>query len=157
MNKQLLRLNTFVLSAATVLALGACGRSDDGRTAGQKVDAAIAKTEQAGSELSAEAKAAAERARQALGNGANKAGDGLDNAVDKLSNKVSDAGITASVNAELAKDAALSALRIDVDTSDGKVRLSGTAPTVDARQRATLLAQSVKGVVSVENRLEVRG
>ena len=58
---------------------------------------------------------------------------------------------------ELAKDATLSALRIDVDTRDGHVMLSGTAPSTSARERATTLAANVKGVNSVENRLEVRG
>ncbi|MBI3369988.1 MAG: BON domain-containing protein, partial [Burkholderiales bacterium] len=51
----------------------------------------------------------------------------------------------------------LSALRIDVDTNNGNVRLSGVAPSVTARERASRLAAAVKGVNSVDNRLEVRG
>jgi len=74
---------------------------------------------------------------------------------DKVAVAVGDAAITVAVNAELAKDAQLSALRIDVDTLDGRVTLAGSAPSDAARDRATLLAQSVKGVKSVDNRLAV--
>lgn len=72
-----------------------------------------------------------------------------------VSNKVSDAMITTSVKAELAKDPNLSALKINVDTADGKVTMSGTAPSGAARDQATTLAKNVKGVVSVDNKLLV--
>lgn len=83
----------------------------------------------------------------------NRAGE----AMDKAGAAVSDAKITASVNAELAKDPTLSAMKIDVDTSNGRVALKGTAPDAMARERATTLASSVSGVVSVDNQLEIRG
>jgi hyperosmotically inducible protein len=76
-------------------------------------------------------------------------------AAEQVSNKVSDATITAEVNTALAKDPALSALKIDVDTAGGRVVLRGTAPDAAARDRATKLAQNVKGVVGVENQLTV--
>lgn len=75
--------------------------------------------------------------------------------VDKVAVAMGDAAITMAVNAELAKDAQLSALRIDVDTLDGRVTLAGSAPSDAARDRATLLTQGVKGVKSVDNRLAV--
>ena len=65
-------------------------------------------------------------------------------------------GRTTSINAELTKDASLSALKIDVDTSQGRVALRGTAPDAASRDRATVLAQRVDGVVSVENQLQVK-
>jgi len=74
---------------------------------------------------------------------------------DKVADAVGDAAITVAVNAELAKDTQLSALRIDVDTLDGRVTLAGSAPNDVARQRATMLTQAVKGVKSVDNRLAV--
>jgi hyperosmotically inducible protein len=61
------------------------------------------------------------------------------------------------VNAKLAQDKTLSAMRIDVDTVDGKVSLRGTAPDPSARERATTLASAVDGVVSVDNQLVVSG
>jgi osmotically-inducible protein OsmY len=155
------------------LALGACSRSDD-RTAGEKLDATVARTEQAAAEakadikreageaksavqektaeLRADASAATDRAKAA---GA-KSGTAIEQMADKVGDKISDAGITAGVNAELAKDSTLSALRINVDTANGRVSLRGTAPSSQARERATTLAKSVKGVTAVDNQLEVR-
>jgi hyperosmotically inducible protein len=74
---------------------------------------------------------------------------------DRVAEAMGDAAITLAVNAELAKDAQLSTLRIDVDTLAGRVTLAGNAPNDVARDRATLLAQSVRGVKSVDNRLAV--
>jgi osmotically-inducible protein OsmY len=138
MNK--LNLTQAVALAATVaaMALTGCSRRDDDRTVGQKLDSAIAKSEQ----KAEQAKADMKQSTAAAG--------------DKLQVGVEDASITASVNAELAKDPTLSALRINVDTDHGRVMLKGTAPDADSRERATRLAQAVKGVVSVDNRLEVR-
>ena len=68
---------------------------------------------------------------------------------------VDDAGITVAVNAALAGDPKLSALKIDVDTSNGRVELKGSAPDDSSRRRATDLARAVKGVVAVDNRLVV--
>lgn len=171
-------LSLLSIAAAAALALSACSK-DDPRTAGEKLDAAVAKTENAAAEAkaeikqeSAEAKAAMERSADkanaslndtadktsaAISNAADKTSAAMNNAADKVAAKSSDALITTSVNAELAKDSSLSALKIDVDTRDGKVMLTGTAPSSVARDRATTLAKSVKGVVSVENRLDVRG
>ena len=69
--------------------------------------------------------------------------------------KVSDAVITTTVKAEIAKDPNLSALKINVDTDNGRVVLHGTAPSPDAREHATALAQGVKGVASVDNQLTI--
>lgn len=125
-----------VATALAALALTACNRPvDEPPTAGQRVDETIAKVEQKAEEMKSDAQIAA-----------NQMGD-----------KVGDAAITVSVNAEFAKDPALSALKINVDTVQGRVVLRGTAPDAKARTRATELASAVKGVVSVDNQLEVRG
>jgi len=134
------RYNTIaiVCAAAGTLALAACDRNDS-RTTGQKLDDAVQTAQQKGD---AAIEGAASRLESAAGN---------------VADKVDDAGITASINAELAKDPSLSAMKIDVDTSNGHVLLRGTAPDKAARDRATMLAANVKGVTSVENRLEVHG
>ena len=130
-----------LLAAGT---LAACDRSEPPQTVGQQVDGAVAKIEQKAEEIKTEAGAAAHEAKEAMAG-----------AADAIANKAQDAAITASVNAELAKDPALSALRIDVDTVDGRVALRGTAPDTMARDRATQIAQAVEGVKSVDNLLEV--
>ncbi len=80
---------------------------------------------------------------------------GVKAAADKVGDKVADAAITTSVKAELAKDTLLSMLKINVDTDAGKVALRGTAPSNEARERATTLAGGVKGVLAVDNQLTV--
>lgn len=69
----------------------------------------------------------------------------------------SDPQLTARVNAQLAQDEDLSALRIDVDTSEGQVTLEGQVPDAEAKQRAERLARGVDGVTNVNNQLEVSG
>ena len=157
---------TLLLAATAALALSACDRQDD-RTAGQKLDSAIAQTEQRAQEAKTQLKQEGAEARAALQSGAENAATGVENAADRaakavgqaadqVSAKTNDAAITTQVNAELAKDPGLSALRIDVDTRDGQVTLSGSAPDATAKDRATRLATAIKGVTRVENRLEVR-
>lgn len=106
-----------------------------------------------------EAVANVEQKAREVGNDASK---GMDQAKesakaagDKIGDKVADAVITTSVKAELAKDANLSALKINVDTDNGRVALRGTAPSSSAREHAAVLAQAVKGVLSVDNQLTI--
>ena len=135
------------------LALAGCGRRDDLQMARANEQVAVVHGEPNAADAAAKAsRDAAEATRQA----AAEAKEAAKNAADQATNKVADALITTSVNAELAKDPKLSALRIDVDTDNGRVALRGTAPDVAAKDRATQLASNVKGVVSVDNQLEVR-
>src|SRR5204862_64892 len=99
-----------------------CNRND-GSTVGQKLDNAVSRTEQ----------------------GAADASQTVKDKTANMSQAVGDATITAAVNADLAKDPDLSALRINVDTKDGRVSLNGTAPSDDAKQRAERLALGEKG------------
>jgi hypothetical protein len=141
------------VTAATVLAFGlsACNRAADDQTAGQKLDAAIAKTKEVAGELKQDAKAAAANAETSV----KKSGldDKAANAADKVAATVDDMKLTAEVSAALVKDPDLSALRIDVDTRNGAVTLTGPAPSPAAKERATTIAQGVKGVTSVANQL----
>lgn len=135
---------TVIAAAVAALALSACGRNDD-QTAGERVDNATAA---AGN--------AAERTGNAVENAAERTGDAIGNATDRAGAAIDDAAVTARVNAELAKDPDLSALRIDVDTEAGKVVLKGSAPDAASRDRATQIAARVDGVKGVDNRLEVK-
>lgn len=144
MNHRSLSLTTLLVAAIAASTLAACNRADDGRTVGQKVDGAVAKVENQADKLEAEARAAAEKAKQ-----------GTSNAMDSVALKAKDAAITTAINAELTKDSQLSALRINVDTVEGRVALRGTAPDSVSRDRATQLASSVEGVKAVDNQLTV--
>ena len=153
-----------LLSAALLLA--ACGK-DDSRSAGQQVDAAIAQAGKTTDNATATAKKELEQAKTSTEAAVTQAGKSIDKATsemaaklessaDTVGTKVDDARITVSVNAELAKDPGLSALRIDVDTTAGRVLLKGRAPDKAARDRAGKLAAGVRGVNSVDNQLDVR-
>ena len=72
-----------------------------------------------------------------------------------LGSYVDDAGITTKVNAGLAQDPDLSAIKIDVDTRAGVVTLNGPVKSEQARDRASQIAQAVPGVTSVVNNLTI--
>lgn len=69
---------------------------------------------------------------------------------------VDDATITASVKARLVRDAARNLTRIDVDTNNATVYLTGTVESSDARARAEQLAWQATGVKAVVNNLQVQ-
>jgi osmotically-inducible protein OsmY len=69
---------------------------------------------------------------------------------------VDDAGITASVKANLASERGMQTLTaIDVDTNDGVVSLNGMVESNAAKQRAAEIARQTAGVASVVNNLQV--
>lgn len=153
-------MNAFKTSAtvgvlAAALALAACDRKEDARTAGERLDSAVASANQNAREAGQEVKREAAEARSDIQREATAARSELATAASAAGDKMKDASITTAANAELARDSELSALRINVDTLEGRVVLRGSAPSEAARSRATLLAQRVEGVLSVDNQLSV--
>lgn len=138
---------TLAVLSAAVLALGlaACDRAQEDPTVGQQLDGAIAGAERKAKEVKSEVTEAATTARTETTQLAEATGAAI-----------KDAAITAAVNAKLAADKSLSPMQINVDTSNGLVKLEGEAPTGEARNRASALAASVDGVLNVDNRLVVR-
>ena len=157
------RMATLAIAGSLLIAitLGACGKKDDSQTVGQKVDSAIAKTEQAARQAKDKVSASMAQVEETMKVDAQRAQNATKTAVDKAADKISsaaqDLAITASISAALAKDPDLSAVRINVDTKDAAVTLNGPAPTIAARDKATVLAKGVKGVLSVDNKLVVKG
>jgi osmotically-inducible protein OsmY len=152
-------LKTLALACSLVAMVGlvACGNKDDSQTVGQKLDSAVASTEQAAVEAKARAEASMSRAGDAMKDATQKVEASGSKTVSSMTGSVDDLAITASVAAGFAKDADLSAIKIDVDTKNGQVTLYGPAPTAAARDRATTIAKSIKGVSSVDNKLVVKG
>ncbi len=164
-NTPLLRTATLAAAVALALGLAACDKNDD-RTAGQKLDSAIAKTEAAAEDAKAKTEAAAhdasvkteemtQEARQKMQETSQQAKADTREVTANAKAAVEDAGITARVNAGLAKDSELSALRIDVDTKEGVVTLTGPAKSEQAKERATQIARGVEGVSRVVNNLTI--
>jgi len=154
-----------VVAAGAVLALAGCDKSDN-RTAGEKLDSAVAKTEQAAQTAAAKTGEAMKEAKAKVdaSGTTTEVKEGMANVKEAakdagaaVSATVDDAAITASVSAGLAKDPDLSAIKINVDTKAGAVSLKGPAPTAAAKARAEEIAKGVQGVTSVDNQLEVKG
>lgn len=146
MQKPQTRLTMTAIAFAAVLALGACDSGQPEQTAGQKVDAAINTMEKKADAVGTEVKQGAEAAK-----------DGAVAAADSVADTARDAAITTQINADLARDPELSALKIDVDTTAGKVVLKGSAPNDAAKERAAAKALAVAGVTAVDNQLRVGG
>ena len=70
---------------------------------------------------------------------------------------VDDVTIGTKLKAALAADPELSALKINVDTTQGAVRLRGEVKSVALRRKAEDLARKTEGVKSVDNQLIVTG
>lgn len=129
---------------ALCASLGACSRNDDDRTAGERLDGAMADARREAGETQRDA-------QQAMNDAEMKAS----RAADTTAQVTSDMAITAKVNAALAVDDQLKATQINVDTREGQVTLTGQAPDAHSRERATTLVAAVDGVKQVNNQLVV--
>lgn len=70
---------------------------------------------------------------------------------------VKDATITATVKSKLLANGEISGMKINVDTHDNRVTLSGEVESDEARQLAGQIAENTENVVGVENNLRVSG
>ncbi|KZT17803.1 transporter [Acidovorax sp. GW101-3H11] len=148
------RVASLLAVSALALGLAACNKTEE-PTVGQRLDSAVEKTEQAAADARAKAEAAMQSAETKMEKGAASAEATAKQAADTAKGAIDDATITAQVNAGLAKDPDLSAVKINVDTVNGKVTLNGPAPSTVARDRAETIAKAVSGVTSVNNQLVV--
>lgn len=144
MNTTQRSFSVLAITAAAFM-LTACDQSQP-PTVGEKIDAGIARTQEAATEAKKDMQAAGSEMKQ----DASQAGAALaDGAADMT--------ITTKVKAALAADDQLSALAISVNTTNKVVTLSGPAPTQAAFDRASAMAQAVDGVSEVKNQLTVDG
>jgi len=67
----------------------------------------------------------------------------------------SDAGITTAVKSKMAADDTVKAYKVDVDTQNKVVTLSGEVDTQAQREHAVLIARNTKGVSDVIDQLRV--
>jgi hyperosmotically inducible periplasmic protein len=74
---------------------------------------------------------------------------------ETVKDAIKDSIITTKIKAEYAKDKAVSAMNIKVDTDDkGVVTLSGNAKSKDEAAKAESIAKSVSGVTMVKNNIQ---
>jgi hyperosmotically inducible periplasmic protein len=156
------KTNYFAISmlaavSAMVLTLAGCDKTtQSGETVGQKVDKAIDKTNETVAAAGDKMGAQMDKAGAAISSGASSLSTDASSTAAKAGDVMSDAAITASINADLLKDPDLSVLKIDVDTKMGAVVLNGLTPSEEARARAEKIATAVKGVTKVDNKLTVK-
>ncbi|MDD2177480.1 BON domain-containing protein [Acidovorax sp. D2M1] len=148
------RIASILAVSALALGLAACNKTEE-PTVGQRLDSAVEKTEQAAAEARVKAEGAMQSAETKVDQGAASAEASAKQAANTAKGVMDDASITAQVSAGLAKDPDLSAVKINVDTVNGKVTLNGPAPSTVARDRAETIAKGVNGVTSVNNQLVV--
>jgi hyperosmotically inducible protein len=160
----------FAATLALALAIAACGDRSDDTAASQKPDSTSTRTADTGRALKDGARQGAENARSKSGEAGQASRDGaggtstgvMGAAADAREkayspssgeSRVDDNKLTAMVLTGLKADKELNPLRIDVDTHDGVVTLSGSVPSAAAKARASEIAQNVKNVKSVNNQL----
>lgn len=110
------------------------------KRASEAADKAADKTRAAGDKAEDKAREAGDKARDT---GAN------------IGDAASDATLTSKVKTKFLADSGVSGLRIDVDSKNGVVTLTGTVPTAAEKRRAMELAKETDGVKSVVDRLKV--
>src|SRR5215475_10383759 len=73
------------------------------------------------------------------------------------SRTATDATVTTAVKNKLAAEPTTSAARINVDTANGTVTLSGSVPTAAEKSEAERIARNTQGVTQVVNNITVEG
>ena len=82
-------------------------------------------------------------------------GADIKDAASRAGTAVGDAAITTEVKGKFIADTKVSAFKIDVDTKDGVVTLSGMVPSQAESDHAAMVARDSAGVKSVVNHLKI--
>ena len=122
--------------------------SGEAREAAREADA---KTDAAKRDADDKADEAKRKADDKTDEAQRKAGD----ATDRAGDAVGDAALTTKVKTKFLADNDISGLKIDVDSNNGVVTLTGTVPTAAEKNLALKVAKSTEGVKSVVDRLKV--
>jgi osmotically-inducible protein OsmY len=161
---------SFAAALAMALVVAACGERSEDTTASTSADTAGSRTAAAGRDVKDSAKQGVHAAGSKLDEAGQASREGSENASTGVmgaaadargkayspasgETKIDDTKLTAMVLTGLKADKELNPLRIDVDTRDGVVTLSGSVPSAAAKARASEIAQNVKDVKSVNNQL----
>jgi osmotically-inducible protein OsmY len=127
------------------------GAAEAGRTADARIDEAQKKAGAAADRTGGAVATAGERA----GDAAAKAGDRIGDAANKTGDAAADATLTAKVKSKFLADSKIAGMKIDVDTTDSVVTLTGTVGSALEKQHAVAVARETDGVKSVVDRLKV--
>ena len=81
--------------------------------------------------------------------------EAVGDAADTIQERSEDAALTVAIKTKLLADTDVSGMRIDVDTLDRVVTLTGSVTTEGAKAKAEAIAKATSGVNRVDNRLMV--
>ena len=120
-------------------------------TAGRTAEKTKAETKETKVEIKDDTKETAAKVKEKTGQAADKTKD----AAGKAKEAGTDASITSAVKAKLLADTKVGGLKIDVDTKDNVVTLTGNVKSVEEKNEAIRLAKTTTGVKSVVDNLKV--
>ncbi len=132
--KRMFKVFGIIFMFAAIFALAACQNEGPAENAGKTVDETTAK----------------------VGDKMENAGDSVAQGAENVGDYMDDAAITAKVKADILQDSLLNVFEIDVETTDGVVKLGGNVDSKASIDRATEIARSVKDVKSVQNNMLVK-
>lgn len=141
--------------AAAGVEKGADKGADAVGTAAHKSAGAVDKTKKAAGTAAKKTGEALETAAKKTGQAVETAAGATANAVGVSADKTKDATITAAVKTKLLGDGETPGLKINVDTDDGVVTLSGRVASRSQRDEAIRLARETKGVRRVVDKLTI--
>lgn len=153
-------------SLALLLVLGACSKQDE-KTAGQRLDSAIEKTneataqakarfEESAPQVKAKTEEALASAGVALKSATQTAESAVRAAVSKTGDRMDDLAINKAIKSGIENDPSLKNQAIKVETKEGAVTLSGVVSSEVIRNKAGAMAKAVQGVQSVDNQLVLK-
>lgn len=134
MNSSQTILGLASLSLIFTLGLTACEQDGTAEKAGQKID----------------------RAAENMGEKMDEARDSLDRRVERTGNYLGEATITGKIRAEILRDSSIKVFQLNIDTTNGMVKLSGAVDSQQSIDRIKDIARGVEGVKSVDSNLTVK-
>ena len=134
MNSSRTILGIASLSLIFTLGLTACEQDGTAEKAGQKID----------------------RAAENMGEKMNEARDSFDRRAERTGDYLGEASITGKIRAGILSDSSIKVSQLNIDTTNGAVKLSGTVDSQQSIDRITAIAHDVDGVKSVTSDLTVK-
>jgi len=156
------RLPMLAAALVAALSLAACGertdtsapRSDSSYATPSKPTSAPPTTNRGA--LPSDQVTAEARTGSPIASDASSAARSVESAADKAGTAAGDAAITAKVKTALMATPGIESLKIDVDTANKQVTLTGEVDSAQNRQKAVQVARGVEGVGGVMDRLTVK-
>ncbi len=169
-------VKTFALAACAALALSGAARAqdkpqekpketkivikDDTKETAEKVKDATKKgakkTAEGAKKVGSATKKGAEKTADAVKDTKIEVKDDTTPKLEKAGDKTTDAAITSAVKTKFLGDTQVSGLKIDVDTKDGVVTLTGSVKSAAEKAEAIRLAKTTTGVKSVVDKLTIQ-